>query len=137
MYIIHIFCWHLLVIARTAILPFVFKCNITRKWHARKIAMRMCITTANKYSKVNWISIFQAADLVSYLREQIRGKDREIFLIVPQELDRNSLWKKETRPNETYSLSVSQNSSNHRHSPNCTVAVIHLNSDSEKKIGHS
>lgn len=83
------------------------------------------------------LAIGKAADLISYLREQIRGKDREIFLIVPQEIDRNSLWKKETRPIETYSLSASQNSTIHRHTPNCTVAVIHLNSDSERKIGHS
>ncbi|KFM69533.1 Josephin-1, partial [Stegodyphus mimosarum] len=78
------------------------------------------------------VSIGKLTDLVSYLREQIRGKDREIFIVVPQELDRNSLWRKETRRSETYSVPVTSHSMN-RSSVNSTVAVIHLNSDTENR----
>jgi len=61
--------------------------------------------------------IGKVPDLLSYLREQIRGKDREIFLIVSQELDRKCFWKKE-RSSETYSWPANND-------VNSTVAVVH------------
>ncbi|GBL98802.1 Josephin-1 [Araneus ventricosus] len=73
------------------------------------------------------VAIGKAPDLVTYLREQIRGKDREIFLVVDQNLDRNSLWKKEPRWNEPPSHNTSSNR------VNSTVAVIHLNSEEESR----
>ncbi|GFT52332.1 hypothetical protein NPIL_215551 [Nephila pilipes] len=77
----------------------------------------------------NPVAIGKVLDLVSYLREQIRGKDREIFLVVDQDLDRNSLWKKEPKWNETYGVPPPLNTPNNR--VNSTVAVIHLNSEEE------
>ncbi|XP_055949976.1 josephin-1-like isoform X2 [Argiope bruennichi] len=73
------------------------------------------------------VAIGKAPDLVTYLREQIRGKDREIFLVVDQNLDRNSLWKKEPRWNEPPSHNTSSNR------VNSTVAVIHLNSEEDSR----
>ncbi|XP_054716340.1 josephin-1-like [Uloborus diversus] len=81
----------------------------------------------------NPVSIGKTNDLVSYLKEQIQGKDREIFLVVSQELDRNSLWKKEVRKNDAYSIPPA-NSTINRQSTNSTVAVIHLNSESDRNV---
>ncbi|XP_071035493.1 josephin-1 isoform X2 [Parasteatoda tepidariorum] len=83
-------------------------------------------TFYNLDSKLDRPSVIgKESDLMSYLREQIRGKDREIFLIVPQELDRKNLWKKDPRwCSETYSIPRSANPDT-----NSTVAVIHLNSE--------
>ncbi|GIY63330.1 hypothetical protein CEXT_310591 [Caerostris extrusa] len=77
------------------------------------------------------VSIGKVPDLVTYLREQIRGKDREIFLVVDQDLDRNSLWRKEPRWNETYGIPPPLSTSTNR--VNSTVAVIHLNSEDENR----
>lgn len=74
-------------------------------------------------------------DLISYLREQIRGKDREIFLVVDQDLDRNSLWKKEPRWNETYGAPTPLHTPSNRVSS--TVAVIHLNNEEENRPRHT
>lgn len=46
-------------------------------------------------------------ELLTYLREQIRGKDREIFVVVTQDVERSQAWRKDKRTEVTAARSSS------------------------------
>lgn len=78
-------------------------------------------------------AIGKETELVLYLREQIRSKDREIFVVVSQEVERSSLWRKDSRHVEAVRGPITTAAPAAQTAVNSTSAVIHPNSANHRR----